>query len=151
MAESSSKIVPGVEPVSEEPEKTLDQQIAEAWETFNLLTLGKFNLTKACCDPFLSLLADGGGIRGLWSLLVLLKLMGIIAEEEENLATDDSERHSFYPQDFPANVSHLDMNEEESQRLYHIQSHEEYKAWDRERRYLPCHYFDYIGGTSTGG
>ena len=99
----------------------------------------------------LRLFTDGGGIRGLWTLLVLKLLMALIAEEEESLSTDEHEHHSFYPQNFPANVSHLDMNEGESTRLYHIQSHEEYKAWDREKRYLPCHYFDYIGGTSTGG
>ena len=154
-AASSSRIVPGDGPVSEEPEKTFEQQIVEAWEKLNLLTLGKFSPTKASPNPFLRLFADGGGIRGLWTLLVLKMLMYFIAEEEERLSPDnDNDCHSFYPQNFPANVSHLEMNTVENTRLEsldHTQSHQQFKAWDAEKRFLPCHYFDYIGGTSTGG
>ena len=46
MAESSHRIDPD-KPVIEEPEKTEGQQIVEAWEKFNLLTLGKFSPSKA--------------------------------------------------------------------------------------------------------
>jgi patatin-like phospholipase/acyl hydrolase len=56
----------------------------------------------------LMLLADGGGIRGLSSLIILKHLMTKI---------EDAER----------------------------------AAGSEERVRLPCHYFDFIVGTSTGG
>jgi len=32
-----------------------------------------------------------------------------------------------------------------------VNDHENAEARVRRSRYLPCHYFDYMGGTSTGG
>lgn len=90
---------------------------------------------------------DGGGIRGFWTLLVLARLMEYIAEEEKGC--EDDSYHSFHPQGFPSNVSHI-MTEKESNELDHYESHEQYRALASSKRYLPCHYFDYIGGTSTG-
>ena len=94
--------------------------------------------------------ADGGGILSYWSLLALEKLMEYIAVEEERL-NDGESLHSFYPNDLPPNVSQIPLTEKEKR---HIQE------WDleedpvgkvpRTRRYLPCHYFDQIGGSSTG-
>lgn len=74
--------------------------------------------------------------------------MEYIAEEEE--AYEDDSFHSFHPQVFPSNVSHV-MTEKENNRLDHFDSHEHFKALESNKRYLPCHYFDCIGGTSTGG
>ncbi|TRX92716.1 hypothetical protein FHL15_006390 [Xylaria flabelliformis] len=69
-----------------------------------------------------------GGIRGYWSLLVLGELMKLIKVEEEN--RDGPTRSSFHPYDEPRNVFRT------SQAL--------------ETPFLPCHYFDYVAGTSTG-
>ncbi|KAJ3569778.1 hypothetical protein NPX13_g5963 [Xylaria arbuscula] len=78
---------------------------------------------------------DGGGVRGYWSLLVLQHLMMQIRDVEWR---EDSEtRSSFHPCDEPDNVSQL----------------ANLSSLDNPARYtpfLPCHYFDYIGGTSTG-
>ncbi|KAI0860405.1 acyl transferase/acyl hydrolase/lysophospholipase [Xylaria cubensis] len=76
----------------------------------------------------IALSLDGGGIRGYWSLLVLGELMKLIKVEEES--RHRPARSSFHPYDEPRNVSRI------SQAL--------------ETPFLPCHYFDYVGGTSTG-
>ncbi|GAW17106.1 hypothetical protein ANO14919_065560 [Xylariales sp. No.14919] len=75
---------------------------------------------------------DGGGVRGYWSLLVLQHLMRAIREIETN--QDGATRSSFHPCKKPDNVSHLS----------NLLNQTEYTP------FLPCHYFDYIGGTSTG-
>ncbi|KAJ8125377.1 hypothetical protein O1611_g8262 [Lasiodiplodia mahajangana] len=67
---------------------------------------------------------DGGGIRGYWSLLVLRALMQEIEEEERK--QDQRVTSSFHPCEVPLNVS------------------------QKETAFLPCHYFDYVAGTSTG-
>ncbi|KAK3369947.1 acyl transferase/acyl hydrolase/lysophospholipase [Podospora didyma] len=77
---------------------------------------------------------DGGGVRGYYSLLQLQKLMEYIrvVEEEENSKSDKPMRaedlSSFAPCGQPRHMSHC----------------------PRFTPYLPCHYFDYICGTSTG-
>ncbi|KAI9666368.1 MAG: hypothetical protein M1821_004304 [Bathelium mastoideum] len=107
-------------PLSEEPFSSLD-----AWEQRNILSL------------------DGGGIRGIWTLMALEKLMDYIAEEE-NKVVDDTEpaEHSFAPRPFPQYVSHGPFNGREEER--------QHETWMNSRKYLPCHYFDIIGGSSTG-
>ncbi|KAI1751776.1 acyl transferase/acyl hydrolase/lysophospholipase [Xylaria castorea] len=78
---------------------------------------------------------DGGGVRGYWSLLVLQHLMQVIRNFE--VAEDGATRSSFHPCETPNNVSHLTNPG-------NLDNHTEYTP------FLPCHYFDYIGGTSTG-
>ncbi|KAF2973369.1 hypothetical protein GQX73_g231 [Xylaria multiplex] len=75
---------------------------------------------------------DGGGVRGYWSLLVLQHLMLVIKEFET--AEDGTIRSSFHPCEKPDNVSQLS----------NLNNAAAYTP------FLPCHYFDYIGGTSTG-
>ncbi|KAF2849951.1 FabD/lysophospholipase-like protein, partial [Plenodomus tracheiphilus IPT5] len=96
--------------------------------------------------------ADGGGIRGYWTLLVLERLVEYIAVEEESyIGVGTSEAnggstsaqtphpHSFYPMPFPENVVH------------HEGVVKPYEELSPAERFLPCHYFDYICGSSTGG
>lgn len=85
---------------------------------------------------------DGGGIRGYSSLLILRALMKAIGEIERKWPSDPAES-SFHPLEPPSedsdalhrypriNISHIERNAT--------------SPW------LPCHYFDYMAGTSTGG
>ena len=78
-------------------------------------------------DPWndkLVLSLDGGGIRGYASLLLLQELMGKVEkkETEQDAKTTSSSDSPYIESDDSSRSS-----------------------------YLPCHYFDYIGGTSTGG
>ena len=68
---------------------------------------------------------DGGGVRGLSTLYILQALMRSISQQERKL--DDESKSSSYSPLFRSASSNDDTE------------------------YLPCHYFDYIGGTSTGG
>ncbi|KAK4219955.1 patatin-like phospholipase-domain-containing protein [Rhypophila decipiens] len=77
----------------------------------------------------LILTLDGGGIRGYSSLVILRAIMTEIAHIEQSL-----EPHA-------ASSAHTD-------RIPATQIPPEVY---REGEYLPCHYFDYIAGTSVGG
>ncbi|MCJ1398485.1 hypothetical protein MMC11_001685 [Xylographa trunciseda] len=112
--------------IVEEPE---DFSGENAWSSQNLLSL------------------DGGGIRGYWSLLALDQLMKHVADEERKIGND----HSFIPEEWPENVSQIPHTESE-QRDHDNATTAEAKRCviPRSRRYLPCHYFDYICGSSTG-
>jgi len=71
--------------------------------------------------------ADGGGIRGYSSLLILKALMQMIKRLESR----------------PQNGVEL-LNGGEAQPP-------NFDLEDRSTLLFPCHYFDYIFGTSTGG
>ncbi|KAF1351853.1 acyl transferase/acyl hydrolase/lysophospholipase [Delphinella strobiligena] len=85
--------------------------------------------TARCgCPEFLKesvLTLDGGGIRGYASLLILHELMKAILEIEHEL--DDKLDQT--PNDIDTSSSHHQDNQLP----------------------LPCHYFNYVFGTSTGG
>jgi hypothetical protein len=91
-------------------------------------------------DPWANkavLCLDGGGVRGLSSLFVLERLMEVIASYEQDRnppATTSADSPLLEPQ----------RVQEEIKRLSPIQAKD-------DRKFLPCHYFDYIAGTSTGG
>ncbi len=76
---------------------------------------------------------DGGGVRGLSSLIILDRIMTYVSQYEEK--KDRNARGSAYSPLFDSSVGDSatpGFDEQDSQ------------------KYLPCHYFDYIGGTSTG-
>lgn len=92
----------------------------------------------------------------MFTLLVLERLMAEIAHLEEN--ADPECHHSFCPQEFPSELNELYKTSEHyrrssqySQRRFDDASSEEkLDLLPRERRFLPCHYFDYMCGSSTG-
>ncbi|PYH57632.1 FabD/lysophospholipase-like protein [Aspergillus niger CBS 101883] len=87
---------------------------------------------------------DGGGMRGYGSMLILERLMSYVKDIEgdanclADLLKDVPDANcqfaesSFHPHDCPAGIEGSVMNEEVN-------------------KFLPCHYFDCIIGTSTGG
>lgn len=92
-------------------------------------------------------LTDGGGIRGYWSLLALEMLMDCIAKTEEGYST----YHSFFPEDYAERVSQVHLTAEDARGVNKAKTKvDRLLALPRAQRYLPCHYFDYIAGSSTG-
>lgn len=75
-------------------------------------------------------------MKGYYSLLQLQKLMNYVKIAEEEFDKEDHDNDpknpgsSFSPCEEPTNISHSGSG--------------------KYTRYLPCHYFDYIAGTSTG-
>ncbi|KAF5250911.1 hypothetical protein FANTH_3965 [Fusarium anthophilum] len=78
---------------------------------------------------------DGGGIRGYASLLVLKRIMIQIRELEQKHKEYRAHHSSFYRWMGVPDDAALEGGPDP----------------ERVDRYLPCHYFDYIAGTSTGG
>ena len=92
-------------------------------------------------------MVDGGGIRGYWSLLALEKLMEYIGDEEE----EENSYHSFDPEGWPDNVYQTPLTEEEERPIKAAYDAKlKQRSLPRNRRFLPCHYFDFICGSSTG-
>ena len=138
--------------LSAEPDSYENPQTDNEWAISNLLSLGKvFILVRgghSTVSPNL-FHADGGGIRGYWSLLALEKLMEYIADEEQRY---DDVSHSFHPHKWPEDVSHIPLSAAaERKRIEEADDPEERcRAMFKARRFLPCHYFDHICGSSTG-
>ena len=139
-------------PLHEEPGTIGGSTDRDAWKDYNLLSLGRYKPLRRPFNVFLLFdNVDGGGIRGYWSLLVLQLLMTYIAEKEENELEDALVYSSFHPEVFPPNVSHVPPSGDEKERVKQYTNHVgKQRAKLRPRRYLPCHYFDYICGSSTG-
>lgn len=92
---------------------------------------------------------DGGGVRGLGSLLILQELMNKIGDEEKRLDREDERAESsfspcLYKPRYPKRVF-TDSSEDD------IPSATELDGLPNSALYLPCHYFTYAAGTSTGG
>jgi len=79
-------------------------------------------------------------VKGLYSLMILNFLMSHIRQLELTFTDGKGEINkapsSFFPCQEPPHVSHIQPSAQE--------------APSREGHFLPCHYFDYICGTSTG-
>ncbi|KAH3957851.1 hypothetical protein HBI62_038030 [Parastagonospora nodorum] len=98
----------------------------DPWELKNILTL------------------DGGGVRGYGSLLMLRVLMKAIRDiEQEPTHPDGKHFTSFHPLE-DISTSLESISREHSPMADSL-------LGPSIADYLPCHYFDYIGGTSTGG
>ncbi|MCJ1342317.1 hypothetical protein MMC31_000499, partial [Peltigera leucophlebia] len=99
-----------------------------------------FDETKVW-DQKLILSLDGGGIRGYSSLLILRELMKAIGEIEREWHASPAES-SFHPLKPPS----VDSDAPEYPKIS-----TEHPETNASSPWLPCHYFDYMAGTSTGG
>jgi hypothetical protein len=123
---------------------TCSSIIDPEWASQCILSLGMLDC-QTLPERHLLIRSDGGGIRGYASLLILQKLMKIIGEIEKRTPPtvpsdyEDTVSSSFHPGEYRA----CENNKNESGP----------QVSDPENacRFIPCHYFDYIGGTSTGG
>lgn len=68
----------------------------------------------------------------------------------EKSCEDGCHHHSFSPVGWPNNVSQCGLTNDEQSWWNNAAEDDEQKALLSTRCYLPCHYFDYIGGSSTG-
>ena len=94
------------------------------------------------------MLVDGGGIRGYSALLIIRALMKAIGDLEKKYAaksaiSDGPAKSSYHPLS-PSVSATTDAAPNEEQ-LQTRKPETDTSPW------LPCHYFDYMAGTSTGG
>lgn len=90
---------------------------------------------------------DGGGIRGYSSLIILRELMEKVRIiETRDLSDKEKESHSSYdPHKYMPCVQNVEATSTDAVNI------EKKASCGRSCRYIPAHYFDYVGGTSTGG
>ena len=119
----------------------------EAWKKQNLLSLGQASLYIGYLAFLTHCVIDGGGIRGLWTLLTIQRLMTYIGELEESVIEHSTNGNtacsSFSPHPYPQNATHVRGKNRQGPGCRYCDT-------PLAGRYLPCHYFDTICGTSTG-
>lgn len=87
-----------------------------------------------------------------------MEIIAEVEEEQEEVKEEITEEqdgekvhHSFWPQPWPNNVSQVAPTRGQRRRMEDaLTAGDRRRAIPRAQRYLPCHYFDYICGSSTG-
>ena len=101
-----------------------------------------------CKVHWLTTVTDGGGIRGYSALLIIRALMKAIGDLERTYAgrsaiSDGPAKTSYHP--LSPGVSATTDAASIDEQLESTKPVTDTSPW------LPCHYFDYMAGTSTGG
>ena len=132
----------------------------EEWNKQAVISFGKRTSIRHQ-DQDTDEVADGGGIKGLGSLLMLRELMNKIGDEERSRGGPEAES-SFAPHPYRPMLnqsSHTDADIDTplspSSNGSPIEPDDTVPTPTHEvpdsSLFLPCHYFDYAAGTSTGG
>lgn len=102
-------------------------------------------------DKDADLVTDGGGIRGYGSLLILRALMNKVAIEERRI--DPAIKSSFSPCMYKPTKTGFKTRYTENAESFEATVVTETNpcGLSDDSLFLPCHYFDYGAGTSTGG
>ena len=100
---------------------------------------------------YANIVTDGGGIRGYGSLLILRALMERVGIEERRI--DPAVRSSFSPCMYkPTKIGFGTPYTENTDSFEaNIVTGTDPSGLSSDSLFLPCHYFDYGAGTSTGG
>lgn len=117
-------------------------KLEERWRKQTVLSFGKQSLLLVSSCTYVTI--DGGGIRGYSSLLILKEIMRVVEELEK--AEGDEADSSFHPGAWVTPHNRKNIAAPQNGPLHDGQENMATSSC----RYLPCHYFDYIGGTSTG-
>ena len=121
-------------------------EATEVWDRKSILSLGESTRTTSyrviTRTHVTHSIVDGGGIRGYSALLIIKELMKAITQLERT--HPDGPASSSY---HPLHPNPVIATDEEVRRLSQTPTAE---ASDSSM-WLPCHYFDYMAGTSTGG
>ena len=99
----------------------------------------------------LTLRADGGGVRGYSSLLILRELMTQIAALEQNHPQACCSVSPLSMRHRPLGTLAQSRSSTTKSRFLESPQSVQFGPARASSHYLPCHYFDYIAGTSTGG
>lgn len=121
----------------------------EEWEKQAIVSFGESESSKRVKLKTNLTDLDGGGIRGLGSLLILQELMIKVGDEEKRIDREDGYAESsfspcLFKPTYPKRTL-TDSSEDE------IPSATTSVGLPNSSLYLPCHYFTYAAGTSTGG
>lgn len=126
----------------------------EEWEKQAIISFGESESPNQLVIQVNQTHLDGGGVRGLGSLLILQELMNKVGDEEKRMDREDGRAEAggaessfspcLYKPRYPKRVF-SDSSEDE------IPSATKLDGLPNSSLYLPCHYFTYAAGTSTGG
>lgn len=121
----------------------------EEWEKQAIVSFGESQSSKRLKLKTHLTDLDGGGIRGLGSLLILQELMNKVGDEEKRTGREDGyAESSFSPCPYkPIYPNRTRTDSSEVGMLSGATS----VGLPNSSLYLPCHYFTYAAGTSTGG
>lgn len=102
-------------------------------------------------NEYANLVTDGGGIRGYGSLLILRALMEKVGLEERRI--DPAIKSSFSPCMYkPTKIGFSTPYIEDVDSFEaNVVTETNLSGLFNDSLFLPCHYFDYGAGTSTGG
>lgn len=122
------------------------------WTRQAIISFGKCRRQDSkMISRYADLSTDGGGIRGYGSLLILSALMDKVGIEERRI--DPAIKSSFSPCMYKPNTRGFNTPNTEDIEPFeaNVVRETDTCGLSRESLFLPCHYFDYGAGTSTGG